>query len=140
MVEIEVTKHPKKHSFFATAFVVAQSIFAVLLVAIAVAFILIWLMSVVLSFMPGSGLMPWVTSGLSAFGLFFIFLAAIPGIPGIIWVTWLVDHVTPPLDRILKITAWVGKLAFKVGAIAAILILVLVIVSAIRYQAHTEGS
>jgi hypothetical protein len=69
-------------------------------------------------------LVPWTASGVSAFGLFFIFLTAIPGIPGLVWVTLLADHATPPLDRILKIAAWVGRVAFYVGAIAAILILV----------------
>jgi hypothetical protein len=134
MAGLELRKSTKKPSSFGIghAFIVAQSITAILLVAAAVAFILLWLISVVLSFTPNSGLMPWVTSGVSAFGLLFIFLAAIPGIPGIIWVTRLVDHVTPPWNRILKITVWIGKAAFKVGAIAAILMLVLVIVSTMR--------
>jgi hypothetical protein len=114
------------------AFLFAQSIIAILLVATGVSLILLWLISVALSFTPNSGLMPWVSSGVSAFGLLFIFLAAIPGIPGIIWVTRLVDHVIPPWNRILKITVWIGKVTFKVGAIAAILILVLVIVSTER--------
>jgi hypothetical protein len=132
MFEIEVIKHQKKHSLFRTIFVTAQSIFAILLVIAAVTAILIWLMLLAISFTSNSGLMPWVSSGVSVFGLFFIFLAAVPGIPGIIWVSRLIDHVTPPLDRILKITVWVGKVAFKIGAIVAILILALVIVSAMR--------
>ena len=134
MAELELRKNAKKPSSFGFghAFIIAQSIIAILLVAAAVAFILLWLISVVLSFTPNSGLMPWVNSGVSAFGLLFVFLAAIPGVPGIIWVTRLVDHVIQPWNRILKITVWIGKVAFKVGAIAAILMLVLVIVSAMR--------
>lgn len=110
------------------AIVLVQSTIAMLLVAAAVALILLWLISVVLSFTPNSGLMPWVSSGVSGFGLLFIFLAAIPGIPGIIWTTRLLDRVSPSWNRILNITVWIGKLAFKVGASAAILILVLAIV------------
>jgi hypothetical protein len=134
MAELELRKNAKKPSSFGFgyAFIIAQSIIAILLVAAAVAFILLWLISVVLSFTPNSGLMPWVNSGVSAFGLLFVFLAAIPGVPGIIWVTRLVDHVTQPWNRILKITVWIGKVAFKVGAIAAILMLVLVIVSSMQ--------
>jgi hypothetical protein len=132
MVEIKIAKHSKEHSFLGTVFVIVQSTFAVLLVTVAVAFILLWLMSVVLSFTSNSGLMPWTASGVSTFGLFFIFLATIPGIPGLIWVNRLVDHATSPVDRILKITAWVGRVAFYVGTIAAILTLVLGIISAVR--------
>jgi hypothetical protein len=132
MVEPEVAKNEERRSGVHQVFIVVQSIIAILSVMAAVAFILIWLLSVVLSFIPNSGLMPWVASGVSAFGLFFIFLAAIPGIPGIIWANLLVDRVRHPWDRILKGTVGTGKIAFKVGSIIAIVLLVIVIVSAMR--------
>lgn len=132
MVELEVEKNEERRSGVHQVFIIVQSIVAILSVAAAVAFILIWLLSVVLSFIPNNGLMPWVESGVSVFGLLFIFLAAIPGIPGIIWANLLVDQVAPPWDRILKVTAWIGKAVFKVGSIVAILILFAVIIIAMR--------
>ncbi len=130
MAEVELSSSKKTSPFgIGQAFIIAQSIIAILLIAAAVAVILLWLISLVLSLTPNSGLMPWVASGVSAFGLLFIFLASIPGFPGIIWATWLINGATPRWTRILKITVWIGKVTFKVGAIAAILILVLAIVA-----------
>ena len=130
MADSEVGKSARKTSAFGVGhvFIIAQSITAILLVSAAVALILLWLISVLLSFTPANGLMPWVAAGVSEFGLLFVILPAIPGIPGIIWVSWLSDRANPPWDRILKMTAWIGKLTFKVGASAAIVFLILVIV------------
>jgi len=132
MAEIQIAKHPKERSFFGAVFLIAQAIFAITLVAAGTSLVLLWLYSVVLTFVPNSGLMPWVGSGSLAFGLFFILLAACPGVPGIIWVTLLIDQANPPLDRILKATASIGSMAFKAGAMVAILILFLIMGGAIR--------
>jgi len=132
MAELEVKKYEEIRSRIHQIFVIIQSIIAISSVMVAVAFILIWLLSVAFSFLPNNGLMPWVASGVSAYGLFFIFLAAIPGIPGIIWASLLIDQVTRPWNRILKGTIWIGKNAFKVGSIFAIVLVILVIVSAMH--------
>ncbi|PRC90753.1 hypothetical protein [Solimicrobium silvestre] len=132
MIELEVRPQSEKHSGVRHVFIIVQSIIAILLVSVAVGFIMLWLFSVVLSFTPNSVLLPWVAAGVSAFGLLYIFIAAVPGIPGIIWVSRLADHVTPPWDRIFKFVVKIGKISFKVGAIAAILLLVFVIINSMR--------
>jgi hypothetical protein len=108
MIELEVRQHSEKHSGVHHMFIIVQSIIAILLVSVAVVFIMLWLFSAVLSFTPNSGLLPWVASGVPAFGLLYIFIAAVPGIPGIIWVSRLADHVTPPWDRIFNIVVKAG--------------------------------
>lgn len=130
MVELEGGQHNENRSGVHHASIIAQFAIAILSITAAVMFILIWLLAVVLSFTPNNGLMPWVAAGVSEFGLFFVFLAAIPGIPGIIWAKLLVDQTASPWNRILKSAAWIGKVVFAVGTIAAVLILIIGIVTA----------
>ena len=123
MDDLETSIDPENNSIIGHMLLIVQIMIAAALVIVAIALILLWLTSVVLSLMPNNGLMPWISSGVSALGLLFIFLAAIPGVPGIIWVSGLANRVASPWSRILKLTAWIGKAGFKAGTLFAILAL-----------------
>ena len=100
-----------------------QFICATVLVIVSSAIVLLWLVSLVLSYSGESGLMPWVAAGVILYGLAFVGFAALFGVPGILWARHLVGTVSPKWRHVARAPGWIGTAILLCGLGAAVIVL-----------------
>ena len=101
-----------------------QFVCATALVAASSAIVLLWLVSLVLSYSGESGLLPWVAAGVILYGFAFVGFAALLGVPGILWARHLVGIASPKWRQVARAPGWIGTAILLCGSAAAVMVLV----------------